>query len=355
MRLGHIYNHIELQFALAELVAQSYDNFTKDGLNNVTSQKVNARLATLKDNWEHFSIKHKAITIAVNELKNEDRIELQAHSYFTNNLFAVTHEHYVETIEKLNSLLERDQVSVPSTSSQSLAITSSGLPVFFHHARLPRINLPKFNGTPSDWMSFKDLFHSLVIANPTLSPVEKLQYLKTSLTGSAALLLKNTMLSADNFQKSWEALLSFYENKRLLVNAALQSLLSIKRIGKESAVDLEKLYTQVMQIYRTLNNLQRPVTHWDDFLVYITVQKLDSESIKAWEQHLGASKNMPTWSQFQDFLVCRLLSLQAYEKSRTGKTSSQYTRVHSKLIMEKQEKEVLPYANNAPSVRRTIW
>lgn len=77
-----------------------------------------------------------------------------------------------------------------------------------------------------------------------------------------------------------------------------------------------------MQIYRTLENLQRPVSTWDDFLVFLTVQKLDSESVKAWEQHLGSSKELPTWAQLQEFLVTRLLSLQAYEKSRNMKIMS---------------------------------
>lgn len=64
---------------------------------------------------------------------------------------------------------------------------------------LPRIDLPKFNGTASEWIFFKDLFSSIIIGNTTLSPVEKLQYLKTSLTSTAAHLFKNTALTADNF------------------------------------------------------------------------------------------------------------------------------------------------------------
>lgn len=76
-----------------------------------------------------------------------------------------------------------------------------------------------------------------------------------------------------------------------------------------------------MEIYRTLEALQRPVTHWDDFLVFIAVQRLDSESIKAWEHHIGPSKDPPSWKQFSEFLISRLLSLQAYEKSRGGKLS----------------------------------
>jgi len=218
----------------------------------------------------------------------------------------------------MNSFLDHDSESnadIPSTSH------SSSIPVYFHHARLPRIDIPKFNGTPSDWLSFKDLFSSLILANPTLSAVEKLQYLKTSLVGSAHL-LKNTTLTAENFQKAWEALIAFYENKRLLVNSALHSLLTLKRMTKESANEMEQLYTNIMQIHRTLETLNRPIQHWDDFFVFIAVQRLDAESVKAWEHFLGSSKEPPTWTQFSDFLITRLLSLQAFEKSRTGKSST---------------------------------
>lgn len=65
------------------------------------------------------------------------------------------------------------------------------------------IDIPKFNGSLADWLSFKDLFNSLILANPTLTSVEKLQYLKTGLIGSASYLLKNTTLTADNFQKGY--------------------------------------------------------------------------------------------------------------------------------------------------------
>lgn len=96
-------------------------------------------------------------------------------------------------------------------------------------------------------------------------------------------MLKNTALVADNFQKAWEALVSFYENKRLLVNSALQMLMTLKQMTKESASELETLYATVTQIYRTLETLGRPVQTWDDILVFITVQRLDSESVRAWE------------------------------------------------------------------------
>ncbi|XP_044594867.1 uncharacterized protein LOC123272233 [Cotesia glomerata] len=90
----------------------------------------------------------------------------------------------------------------------------------------------------------------------------------------------------------------------------------MKRMTKESAVEMEGLYSTITQIYRTLETLGRPVNTWDDFLVFITVQRLDSESVKAWELHLGSTKDPPTWKQFIEFLMSRLLTLQAVEKSR---------------------------------------
>lgn len=94
---------------------------------------------------------------------------------------------------------------------------------------------------------------------------------------------------------------------------------------KESASELKQLYTNVMQIYRTLETLQRPVDKWDDFLVFITVQRLDCESVKAWQNKLGSSKELPSWTQLSDFLITRLISQQAFENSRTGKNPKQQT------------------------------
>ncbi|KYQ48536.1 hypothetical protein ALC60_12422 [Trachymyrmex zeteki] len=259
MRLTHVEARLEQQVTLNNMIANSYDSLTKVGMHNLNSQRIKARLSALKNDWENFSIVHEALSIAINELNPEDKLLVQ--------------------------------------------------------------DLPKFNGTPVDWLSFKDLFISLVTVNTSISSVEKLQYLKTSLVGSAAHLLKNMAITDDNFNRAWETLVAFYENKRMLVNAALHSLLNLKRMTKESAMEMEHLYTTIMQIYRSLESLHRPVGNWDDFLVFLVVQRLDSESVKAWEHHLGATRDPPTWHQLTDFLVTRLRALQALDRTRPGKYS----------------------------------
>lgn len=336
MRVAHIENRLEQQLDLKDFVVNAFDNLTKGSDANVSTQRVNARLTALKETWERFSVIHHAINVAMTKVTFDEKVQLHRHSYFTNNIYTNTYEIYLDTIEKMTALSEHDSDSHHEIQSTS---QTSSLPVYFHHARLPRIDIPKFNGSPSEWLSFKDLFSSLIISNPTLSAVEKLQYLKTSLIGSASHLLKNTSLTSDNFQKAWDSLISFYENKRLLVNAALHSLLSLKRMTKESAVEMEHLYTNLLQIYRTLETLNRPVHTWDDFLVFIATQRLDAESVKYWEQLLGSSKDPPSWNQFHDFLTTRLLSLQAFEKSRAGKSSNLSNQQVAKSHFQSKSKE----------------
>lgn len=98
------------------------------------------------------------------------------------------------------------------------------------------------------------------------------------------------------------------------MNATLHSLTTLKRMTKESASELEQLYSNIMQLYRTLDTLQYPVAYRDDVFVFIAVQRLDSETVKAWEHYVGSSKEPPSWEQLSEFLVTRMFSLQAIER-----------------------------------------
>lgn len=190
---------MEQQFAVMDLIANAVDNLTKVELSNITSHRVHARLDFLKENWQKFFIAHEAILLAMTKLESEEQLHLQSHSYFSDNLLAMTHESYLEAVEKMSAFLESEQKTMQRTPSTQSIFQNSSLLTFIQHSRLPQLDLPKFNGTPADWLPFKDLFISLVVANSTLSSIERLQYLKTSLTGSAAHFLKNTALTADNF------------------------------------------------------------------------------------------------------------------------------------------------------------
>lgn len=173
------------------------------------------------------------------------------------------------------------------------------------------------------------MFSSLVFNNSALSAIEKLHYLKNSLQGAAAVLLQHTALISDIFQKAWDDIVAYYDNKRILIDSALHELFSFKQVQKESAVDLESLYTTLQQNIRTLETLNQPVQHWDAIIVYLTTRRLDRNSIRAWELDLGSFTVYPTWVQLRNFLISRIRSLQALERTSVSKSNSQtQSRVH---------------------------
>ncbi|XP_011688837.1 PREDICTED: uncharacterized protein LOC105450601 [Wasmannia auropunctata] len=346
MRLSHAGHYVEQQLALMQTIGQSYDNLVKNGMESVTSQRINVRLSALKDNWEKFCVRHDAITLAVKQLNDSDKESIMGHSYFKDNLYSITNENYLESVERFNSFLDAqsDHGSIPrgipgTSSSRNVSETSSDTVAFINRSQLPRYDIPKFNGNHADWLYFKDLFTSLVINNSSLTDIERLQYLKTSLTGSAYNLLKNTMLTGGNFSKDWKALVSFYEDKRMLVNSALTSLFSLKPMTKPTAGEMEKLFTGVMETYRTLETLGRPIHHWDDILIFMIIQRLDSDIVNLWDLLRGPTNELPTWKQFKEFFRNRLMNLKGHE-SRKGKLVSQLTPSNIKSHYQGKNKTV---------------
>lgn len=188
--------------------------------------------------------------------------------------------------------------------------------------RLRPLELQKFDGNLTNWLSFKDFVLATVIDNPMFQPVTKLQYLKQSLMGTAAQLFTNTAMVGDNFEKFWEALNIFFENERLLIDNAIYSLNNMRPINRESHQEIQHSYTTMIQHFRNLETLGRPVHNCDDFFVFIIVSKLDSESTKEWERFLGASNEPPPWIQLQQFLQIRMNTLLQLENSRNPKITS---------------------------------
>lgn len=147
MRISHIESRLEQQFILKDFIVNAVDNLTKVGDSNISLHRVNARLTALKENWEKFSVIHHAITVAISETSHDEKLQINRHSYFSDNVYSTTYEIYLDAVEKMTALSEHD-----STSNNETFISSqiSHGPSYFHHTRLPRIDIPKFNGSPSD-------------------------------------------------------------------------------------------------------------------------------------------------------------------------------------------------------------
>lgn len=312
------------QIVLCSSIAETITNLKKKEKINLTRSVLHGRLKMVDDSWATCRSQHARLGLLATE---DDRTK---EDYFSQNCFSATEENYLDTIDFINDLLSPESSSGPSTSS-----------LWPHHetreegsllvARLPRIELPSFSGSYIDWVNFRDLLESLVAKNKSLSNVEKLQYLKVSLSGEATSVLKNVTVTAANYERAWEDLKERYENTRAIINAYLRALFTAAPVGQDTLTGLKQLRDTAVEVTTALANLSRPVQHWGDLLVFLMVQKVDSPTLKEWESSLVATTDYPDFKKLKAFLDVRIKALEAKAYAQTlsvNKPTSERIRAH---------------------------
>lgn len=124
-----------------------------------------------------------------------------------------------------------------------------------HGMKLPPVKIPTFNGTFKDWPAFHDMFLRTVHENESINKTIKMSYLKAHTTDEAAKLVQHLAVTENNYSAAWDLLLGRYNNKRLLVNTQLKTLISQSVLSVESANDLKRLHDTTRECVHALNNL----------------------------------------------------------------------------------------------------
>ncbi|XP_059048264.1 uncharacterized protein LOC131843607 [Achroia grisella] len=151
--------------------------------------------------------------------------------------------------------------------------------------KLPVISVPTFTGLSDQWLQYRDIFLSLVHNNTNISSIQKFHYLKSSLKGTAALVIDLLEFSANNYSVAWELLLNRFNNSRLLIHNHVKALFTLQTVTKESPDQLRYLIDNILKNLRALKLLGEPVDSWDTLIIYIIVSKLDKISEREWEQY----------------------------------------------------------------------
>lgn len=178
------------------------------------------------------------------------------------------------------------------------------------NVKLPKISLPNFDGNYKNWLTFFDLFSSLIHDNNSLSDIEKFQYLLSSLSSHALTLLKGIPVTAQNYATAFKTLTDRYQNRRLLANSCWQAIYNAPKLTYESAAGLRQLLETFDENLAALKNLQLPVAHWDFVLFHILIQKVDAATIKRFELQ-EASTEIPSFSNFRNFLTKQCTALES--------------------------------------------
>ncbi|XP_059061146.1 uncharacterized protein LOC131854043 [Achroia grisella] len=288
-----------------EHLKKAFRNYKKSPKERITQSFIEARMDHLEKLYTVFFNQHTEI---IAKITAEDKQRLL---YFRNEMFDDFEDVYLEYKVKLMDDLKRilPTTSVASKQSNSTVTqpTTSSCEV-----RLPQINLPLFSGGYEDWQAYHDMFVSLIHENGNLSAVQKLHYLKSSLSGEPASLLKNLSTTENNYTEAWKQLITRYNNLRYNTNEIMKKLFTQRNILTESATGLKQLLDTTNSCLKSLNNLGIKIENWDVIINYLIVSKLDQESRKQWEVYVSQSDSdtLPTWSDLTKFLETRFRTLE---------------------------------------------
>lgn len=179
-------------------------------------------------------------------------------------------------IETVLSLHESKSKNGSGTHTQSSTMESAG--GANKHAKLPRLSLKYFSGEPSQWLTFWDSFRSAVHENPELHNIDKFNYLKSLLKGSAAATIAGLPLTDDNYKSAIELLTNRFGNKQVIISCHMDALLKLPSLG--STADVRKLrqtYDEIEAHVRGLQALKVPTESYGSFLVPVLMTKIPED------------------------------------------------------------------------------
>ncbi|UYV69429.1 hypothetical protein LAZ67_6003549, partial [Cordylochernes scorpioides] len=94
--------------------------------------------------------------------------------------------------------------------------------------KLPKLMISKFYGNFSEWLTFWNSFDAAIHQNNSLNPIDKFNYLKSHLGGTALNTVEGFSLSADNYEKAIKLLKDRFGREDILISRHMNNLLSMR-------------------------------------------------------------------------------------------------------------------------------
>lgn len=339
-------------------IVRMNEHTRSDLFDNDNIQVLTERLRLLKVAYEKFCDIHLTI---VEQVVGQDGLQVQ------NESFATIEELYIQTASRItiriNALHEEfddeelgDQGEDRENQQDSESVLGDGnqnaTNGAFHQNRphehngasdtfqtertgrngtvapdfqLERIKLQTFSGEQDDWSEWKAVYDSLVHNHPALSDTQKFHYLRRSVNGPAASILKGWHAIGTNYQEAYSAVLKVYENKYRLIMSHLYELYKMPVQTHESFNGLRSLIDTTTRVVRQLRVAGSPVDNWDDILVFSLIVRMSSRTLSFWENSQDLIE-MPKLETVLKFLEKRTRSHQNLSQtSHTSETNEQMT------------------------------
>lgn len=241
--------------------------------------------------FKRFATYHSQIVTAFENI-------LRFHTADQDAVSADDFEEIEQQFSEVNGLYGKIEELMTANSPPASAHSSESDQV---RVQLPSIKLPYFSGEPLQWLSFRDLFQSLVDKRPNLSDSEKHYYLRTSLGDEPKSIISHLPMDGNNYQVAWKLLSDRYNNSRALIDAYLGRIMTLPNVTSGTPLRKE-FYDPLRECTQALAKLNLPVSEWSYLLVFVILQKLPNRLRQMFEERYGNQEGLPTFDQLLELL-----------------------------------------------------
>ena len=171
-----------------------------------------------------------------------------------------------------------EEMQGPGSPSQSGITTQSSHQMNQPSVKLPKLNLKKFRGDITTWSTFWDTFESAIDKNPSLSDIDKFNYLNSLLENTAADAISGLTLTSGNYNEAIVILKKRFGNKQLAINKHMDILLNLDPVTSvQNLKGLRSLYDTVESHIRALKSLGIPSQSYGNLLCSMLMNKLPQD------------------------------------------------------------------------------
>ncbi|XP_076300582.1 uncharacterized protein LOC143218899 [Lasioglossum baleicum] len=324
-----------------EYLTKFLTNLKKKGENNFTVLYLEQRMALLQETWANIKQQDGFLNAC-----SKDDMDKWEHPYFKEATMDSATETYDDTWMYISTHLANLRPRLNAPLVENTTVPNSNKPVSqVNSVKLPKVDLPKFDGDYTKWKPFEARFNSGIIKNVTLSDDVGLQYLFSCLSGKALSAVEHLDVTENNFQIAWDRLKDTYDNERVIVGSLLKQLHSFSTIRSDSLESMQQFTLKFRNTLEALKKLGRGSA--EDHLVYLLTSKFDSELNKDWYKLLGKTRVYPSYDTVEEFLVTKATAVELAGESPSkceniGKTTGQARVKTSTHVVEETKAQFIP-------------
>ena len=230
-----------------------------------------------------------------------------------------------EALNKMEHILTRNQrrnerEMSPNSSMHSTASTTRS------HARLPKLDLRKYNGDLLKFAGFWDRFETAIDSNDEIPTIEKFNYLQYYLEGPAARVIEGLQITEANYEEAKQRIRKRFGRKQLTISTITDELIKLKPCSGDKPGQLRYLYDKISISVRGLENMGLSSETHGATWIPIVMGKLPTD-VRVQVSRL-ISREIWSMNELLELLEREVEAREIGEAAKISETTTSQTRSH---------------------------